>query len=141
MTDPVYRAPLRSRSDEVDHAAAVEWALVRGVVGVGEPGDDRAERRLARFCDAPVGAHVWTRHPDGRTYLGRITGPCRRDDDGSGLDLVHVRDCDWIEEPVDPALVPAAVTQTFARGGRNWQRIHPGVVEDETARAWRRLGS
>lgn len=140
MTDPVYRAPLRSRRDDVDHAAAVEWALGRGVVGVGEPDDDRAHRRLARFHDAPNGSFVWTRHPDGRTYLGRMTGPSRRDADGAEVDLVHVRDCDWVAEPVDPALVPAAVAQTFARGGRNWQRIHPGDVEAQTARLWERLG-
>ena len=141
MTDPVYRAPLRSRRDDVDHAAAVEHALRNGLVGVGGPTDERAERRLERFAAAPVGAFVWTRHPDGRTYLGRLTGPWRRDDDGADVDLVHVRDGDWAHEPVDAALVPAAVQQTFARGGRNFQQTHPGDVEAETARVWQRLSA
>jgi hypothetical protein len=141
VPDPVYRAPLRSRRDDVDHAAAVERALRLGLVGVGEPADARAERRLERFAAAPVGAYVWTRHPAGRLHLGRITGPCRRDDDGADVDLVHVRDCDWIAEPVDPALVPPAVAQTFARGGRNFQQTHPGDVEVETARVWERLSA
>jgi hypothetical protein len=54
---------------------------------------------------------------------------------------VNVRDTEWITEPVDPALVPAAVAQAFARGGRNVQQIHPGDVEAETARLWERLSS
>jgi hypothetical protein len=141
VSDPVYRAPLRSRRDDVDHAATVERALRVGVVGVGEAADERAERRLERFVAVPDGAYVWTRHPDGRTLLGRITGPWRRDDHGADVDLVHVRPCDWVAEPVDPALVPPAVAQTFARGGRSFQRTHPGDVEAETARLWRRLNA
>ena len=73
--------------------------------------------------------------------MGRISGTLRRDDDGAAVDLVNVRDCDWIDQPVDPSLVPAAVSQTFARGGRNLQQIHPGDVETETARVWRRLNA
>lgn len=136
---PVYRTPLRSRRDDVDHAASVEWALRRGVVGTGEATDERAVRRLKRFAAAPTGAFVWTRHPDGATYLGRITGELRHDDAGTDVDVVEVRACDWIREPVDSGLVPAAVTQTFARGGRNVQQIHPGDVEARTARVWRLL--
>lgn len=138
---PVYRAPLRSRRDDVDHAAAVEWALAHALVGVGEVADERGERRLERFVAAPEGAFVWTRHPDGEVYLGRITGPWRRDERGRPTDLVNVRDCDWMVEPVDAALVPAAVRQTFARGGRNFQQIHPGGVEEQTAALWDRLSS
>ena len=141
MSDPVYRTPLRSRRDDVDHAAAVERALRLGVVGMGQVTDERAQRRLDRFATAPLGAFVWTLHPDGATYLGRITGPLRRDDDGAAVDLVNVRDCDWIDQPVDASLVPAAVAQTFARGGRNLQQIHPGDVEARTALVWRRLSA
>jgi hypothetical protein len=137
----VYRAPLRSRRDDVDHTAAVDRALRLGLVGVGEAADDRAERRLNRFVTAPDGAFVWTRHPDGRIFLGRITGPWRRDVDGADVDLIDVRPCDWVAEPVDPALVPAAVAQTFARGGRNFQQIHPGDVEARTAALWERLNT
>lgn len=133
---------MRSRRDDVDHAAAVDRALRLGVVGVGEATEERAERRLERFVAAPVGAFVWTRDPrSGAVHLGRITGPWRRDEDGAAVDLVNVRDCDWVAQPVDAALVPAAVAQTFGRGGRNFQQIHPGDVEARTATTWERLSS
>lgn len=138
---PVYRAPMRSRRDDVDHGAAVDRAIRLGLVGVGEVTDERAERRLERFAEAPDGSFVWTRHPDGAVFVGRMTGRVRHDPDGTAVDLVHVRDCEWLTEPVDAALVPAAVQQTFARGGRNVQQIHPGNVEAETAALWDRLGS
>jgi hypothetical protein len=138
---PVYRAPLRSRRDDVDHAAAVDRALRLRLVGMGEATDERAERRLERLVAAPLGAFVWTRHPLGGVHVGRITGPWRRDGDGAPVDLVNVRDCDWAVEPVDAALVPAAVAQTFGRGGRNFQQIHPGDVEAQTAALWERLSS
>ncbi|MCL3818091.1 GAF domain-containing protein [Aeromicrobium wangtongii] len=132
---------MRSRRDDVDHAAAVERALRLGLVGMGEATDERAERRLDRFIAAPDGAFVWTRDGDGAAYLGRITGPWRRDEDGAAVDLVNVRDCDWVVEPVDPGLIPAAVAQTFARGGRNFQQTHPGDVEAQTQTLWLRLAS
>lgn len=128
---------MRSRRDDVPHAATLERALRIGLAGMGEATEDRAERRLQRLIDAPDGSFVWTRAPDGPTYVGRLDGPWRRDDDGADVDLVHVRPCAWVE--VDPALIPAAVTQTFSRGGRNFQQIHPGNVEAETARVWELL--
>ena len=127
---------MRSRRD---NTYAVGRALLIGVCGMGEATDERAERRLDRFVAAPEGAFVWTRDDDGSTYIGRIAGPWRRDPEGAAVDLVNVRDTDWIAEPVDPALVPAAVAQTFARGGRNFQQIHPGSVGPETAELWERL--
>jgi hypothetical protein len=141
VVSPVYRAPMRSRRDDVDPAGAVDRALTLGAVGMGEASDDRAERRLERLVAAPAGSFVWTRHPDGRTFIGRITGPWRRDDGGAELDLVNLRDCEWIAEPVDPALIPAAVAQTFARGGRNFQQIHPAGIEADTADVWQRLST
>jgi hypothetical protein len=138
---PVYRAPMRSRRDDVDHAAAVSRALRLGIVGMGVATDNRAEARLGRLAAAPEGAFVWTRHPDGAAYVGRVTGPLRRDEDGAPVDLVNVRDCEWITEPVDPSMIPAAVAQTFARGGRNFQQTHPGDVEAQTAALWARLSA
>jgi hypothetical protein len=132
---------MRSRRDDVDHGAAVERALRLGLVGMGEATEERAERRLDRFSAAPDGSFVWTQDADGATRLGRMSGPCRRDEDGSGVDLVNVRDCDWIAVPVDPLLIPAAVAQAFSRGGRNLQRTHPGDVEAETEALWERLNA
>ena len=138
---PVYRAPMRSRRDEIDAAATVERALRIGVCGMGVADDDRAESRLERFAAAPVGAFVWTRDGRGRAYVGRISGAWRYDEDGASVDLVNVRDTDWASEPVDAALIPPSVAQTFARGGRNFQQIHPGNVEAETDLLWERLSS
>ncbi len=136
----VYRAPMWSRLDEVDRAAAVTWALDEGVCGVGgrlevapsnlhdavekvaSRWDERMAARLRRFADAEDGSLVWTRDGDGFFHLGTLLGAWRhsRLSDAFVHDLTHVRDCDWSAGPVDP---PPAVVASFARGGRNFQRI------------------
>jgi hypothetical protein len=129
---------MRSRRDDVEPYLAVERALDRGLCGMGAVTDDRAERRLERFTAVPLGAFVWTRDADAFTYLGRLAGECRRDDDPAAVlaDLVHVRDCTWLPDPVPDVQLPAAVTRTFVRGGRNFQRIHDPDVEEQTAALW-----
>jgi hypothetical protein len=146
MTDTsVYRAPMRSRRDEVDPDATLERARRLGVVGFGDAGwgsgaaaDARLERRVARFADAPSGSFVWTRDGDGLYWLGRIAGPYRRDTEEAAVavDLVHVRPCEWLAEPFTEAAVPAAVVATFARGGRNFQQTHDGRVGHQTEQLW-----
>lgn len=149
---PVFRAPMRSRRDDIDPAAAVEWALAEALCGVGgvmepAPGtvedavvlarhcyDERLARRLRRFADAPRGARVWTRDGDGLFWVGELTGPWRYDSIPAAVavDLVHVRDCRWHPVPFEELRVPDAVRATFARGGRNWQQIHGAGVEAQT---------
>ncbi|MDA4110169.1 GAF domain-containing protein [Mycolicibacterium holsaticum] len=138
MTEPaVYRAPMRSRSDDFDAAAAVERALASGLVGFGEAGaDHRLQRRVDRFADVEDGAFVWTRDTDGLYWLGRIAGPYFYDGDGATVDLVHVRPCRWLARPLTEAAVPAAVVATFGRGGRNFQQTHRPGVGTQTQRAW-----
>ncbi|MFB9312204.1 GAF domain-containing protein [Nocardioides plantarum] len=137
---PVYRAPMRSRRDDVDPTLATVRALRLGVVGIGghlavAPGSlaealaatydehgERAAARLRRFAEVGAGAQVWTRDDDGLFRVGVLTGGWRYDvdDEAWAADLVHVRDCAW-SAPAD--VVPAAVLATFARGGRNFQQV------------------
>ena len=138
MVVPVYRAPMRSRRDDVDHDAAVERALSLGICGMGEPTEERARRRLKRFALVPDGAFVWTRDVDGLSYLGVLGAGLRRDDsqEAGAVDLVHVRDCTWRHDPVPAHELPPAVASTFHRGGRNFQEIHHPDVSGQTAALW-----
>ncbi len=76
-------------------------------------------------------------------HLGRLTGDCVEDHAPAAVaaDLVHVRTCDWLPDPLDPALVPQQVSYAFSRGGRNFQRIGLDGAADATAQMWRLLGS
>jgi hypothetical protein len=133
----VYRAPMRSRSDDIDAAAAIERALTLGLVGFGDAGaDERTDRRVARFADVDEGSFVWTRDGDGLYWLGRIEGPYSYDGEGAAVDLVHVRPCRWLPRPLVEPEVPAAVVATFGRGGRNFQQTHGRSVGPQTQRLW-----
>lgn len=136
----VYRAPMRSRRDDVDPQGALDRAIALGLVGFGDAeADDRLARRVARFTEIDDGAFVWTRDADGLYWLGRIAGPYRYDDDAAAVavDLVHVRPCRWLPDPVFEPDVPAAVIATFGRGGRNFQQTHSPAVGEQTATLWR----
>jgi len=155
---PVYRAPMRSRDDAVPAWVGPERALELGVCGIGgrlEPAPEslaealvtadaqsgiRLAWRIERFAKAPIGAFVWTRDIDGLTYLGRIIGPWTYDteEEAAAADLVHVRRCDWLVDPIDEGSVPADVQATFGRGGRNWQRIRAASVSAPTLAVWDR---
>lgn len=152
----MFRAPMRSRDDGIVEGAAVERALTLGVCGVGGrlervPSSitealgavdtrhgERLARRLERFASAPDGAFVWTRDVEGLLWLGRLAGPWRYDPTvaADAVDLVHVRPSVWAEVPIDASEVPAAVRATFARGGRNWQRVHDPEVSARSAALW-----
>jgi hypothetical protein len=81
---------------------------------------------------------LWTRDADGLYRLGRIDGPYRYDSSAAAaaVDLVHVRPCTWLAEPLTESKVPAAVIATFARGGRNFQRTHDEAAELQSERIW-----
>lgn len=131
----VYRAPMRSRRDDIDCGATIERAIATGVVGFGDDRPDRVDRRVARFADAADGSFVWTREAPGVYRLGRVDGPYRFDPAGAGVDLVHVRPCSW-SRPIPEHRVPAAVLATYARGGRNFQHTHGATVGAESATLW-----
>lgn len=142
----VYRAPLRSRHDDVDPALTFERAIARRVVGIGgrlsrtphtlaetlallaREHDEGVARRVERFAAVAEGSQVWSRDPDGRFRRGHVHGPLRYDVDPAAVavDLVHVRDADWDAESLDEHVAPPAVVATYARGGRNFQRISAG---------------
>lgn len=129
----VYRAPLRSRRDDVDPAATLARALRLGLCGFGS---DATERRVERFAAVEDGALVWTRDADGLFWLGRLGGPVRYDDtaEAVAVDLIHVRPCTWCARPVTESTAPPAVVATFRRGGRNFQRIHDADVGSQSDR-------
>ncbi|WNG90199.1 GAF domain-containing protein [Mycobacterium sp. ITM-2016-00317] len=133
----VYRAPMRSRRDDIDPALTFERALSLGLCGFGRFGDpERLARRVGRFADVADGSFVWTRDGDGWYWLGRIDGPYFYDPDGEDVDLVHVRPCTWLDTPFAESRCPAAVVATFGRGGRNFQEIHDDRVGDESSQLW-----
>ncbi|NMH96456.1 GAF domain-containing protein [Pseudonocardia sp. K10HN5] len=152
----VYRAPMRSRRDGVP--PGVDRALAEGLCGVGgtiDPAPDdlddaiarvaagyaeRTAARLGRFAEVPDGAFVWTRGGDGDYHLGRLAGPWRYDGSAAAraVDLVHVRDCTWTAVPGQE--VPAGTVRAFARGGRNFQRIHDNGMGAQSLAVWERWG-
>jgi hypothetical protein len=152
--EPIYRAPMRARDRDVPGA---DVGLERGLVAIGgvlehptatidEAVDatvaadgPKAGRMLQRFADLPDGTLVWTRDSGGAYHLGRIAGPWRYDGSlaAQAPGLGHTRAVDWRPEPLGEDDVPAAVAESFARGGRNLQRIHGEQAERRTAELWR----
>ncbi|MGB3676148.1 MAG: hypothetical protein WA988_17080 [Candidatus Nanopelagicales bacterium] len=151
----VYRAPMRSRRDDIDFDETIAHALQLSVCGFGgaldsapatldeaifassQQYDERTARRLERFAQVPDGSFVWTKS-DGQFFLGRIDGPWRYDDSRAAalVDLVHIRPCVWVAKPLSESVAPPAVSATFARGGRNFQQIHGADVAELTRRLW-----
>ncbi len=160
MTVAVYRAPMWSRREDVDLRATVDRARALNLCGFGgvlrPPPDhlqaaiDLAEkhydlrfaRRIARFADVEPGSLAWTRDADGLFWLGRIGGHYVYDaaDAAAAVDLVHVRECRWLAEPLLEPMVPTAVVATFRRGGRNFQQTHHSAIGAESLRIWEELG-
>ncbi|WP_445148553.1 GAF domain-containing protein [Baekduia sp. Peel2402] len=124
---------MRPRDSEV---LAADAAVGAGVVGIG----DTDERRIARLAELPEGSFLWTRSAEGTYFLGRLGPPPAHLTPAAGL--THTRPADWLDDPFTEDETPAAVLATFARGGRNLQRIRDPSVEPATAACWaaRRAG-
>lgn len=158
---PVYRAPMRARDRDAPPGAGAEHGLQHGLVGTGDALDRtpvtlddaivaateqhgaKAGRMVYSFAAVPDGAFVWTHAADGTYRLGRLAGGWRYDDSAAAgaVGIHHVRAARWLDRPFGEDETPVAVTDTFARGGRNFQRIHGGEVEAQTARLWAESGS
>ena len=136
----IYRAPMRARVLDVAAGVGAEHGIRRGVVGIGPGSGERAARMLHRFATVPDGAFVWTRDSGGGYHLGRMSGPMNEDWSPSArvVGIVHIRPAQWLQRVFAEAGVPRAVTATFARGGRNFQRIHDEEAERLTAELWGR---
>jgi len=152
----IFRAPMRARDRDLPDGAGAEHALEHGLVGIGDVLDhppatldaaiaaaaathgEKAGRMLRRFAELPEGTFVWTRASEGRFHLGRIAGPWRYDATAAAraVGLPHVRPARWRDRPFGPNEVPVAVAHTFARGGRNLQRIHDEPAERRTVELW-----
>lgn len=152
----VLRAPMRARDRDAAPGAGAEHAVARGLVGTGDAlpaipptpaaavaaaaatHGERAGRMLERFIALPDGSLAWTRLGDGSHRLGRIAGPWRYDDSPAAraVGIHHVRPAVWLGRSFDEDDVPPAVAATFARGGRNLQRIRDAHAEERTAALW-----
>jgi hypothetical protein len=139
---PIYRAPMRPRDRDTPPGAGAEFGLEHGVVGIGDVQGEKGERMLRRFSELPDGSFVWTRVSDGSYRLGQIAGARRRDDSpaASEVGIHNVRPAAWLDRPLGDDEVPTAVADTFARGGRNFQRTHDELAERETAKLWDAYG-
>jgi hypothetical protein len=147
---------MRSRNREAPPGAGAEFGIARGVVGIGERIDDRpgtvaeavlavtqahgekAGRMLHHFAGLPDGAFVWARLRDGTYRIGRIAGPWRYEDSSAAREvgIHHVRPVVWSPRRLGLRDVPVAVARTFARGGRNLQRIRDDDAERQTIELW-----
>jgi len=153
---PVYRAPMRARDRDAPPFQGARCGVSTGLVGIGDaldpaPGSldealiaagtahgDKAGRMLLRFAELPEGVFVWTQTGDDEFRLGRIAGPWRYERSGCvrTAGIHHVRPAIWVPGTISAADTPPAVLETFARGGRNLQRINDPEVEPATAALW-----
>jgi hypothetical protein len=134
----IYRAPMRARELDLPPGVGAEHGIRRGVVGIGRGSGEKAARMLHRFATVPDGVYVWTRDCGGGYHLGRMSGPMHEDrsPDARAVGIVHVRPAHWLQRVFTERDVPRAVAATFARGGRNFQRIHDEESERLTAELW-----
>lgn len=157
--EPIYRAPMRARAMNAEREAGASFGLEYGVVGTGDALEgipaslhqaieetrgrygEKAGRMLRTFAELPERTLVWTR-AHGFFRLGRISGPWRYDGSNAArqVGIHNVRPADWLERPFGDDEVPVAVSATFARGGRNFQRIHDAGAEQRTVELWTEHG-
>jgi hypothetical protein len=156
----VYRAPMRARDRDAPTGSGAAFGIEHDLVGIGDrvakppatledavaavTGEygAKAGRMLYAFAAVPDGAFVWTCVEDGTYRLGRLAGGWRYDDSrrAAEVGICHVRPARWLDRPFGEHDVPAAVADTFARGGRNFQRTHGHGVETHTAQLWSGAG-
>jgi hypothetical protein len=130
---------MRARDLDLPPGVGAEYGIRHGVVGIGPGSGEKAARMLHRFATLPDGVLVWTRDSAGGYHLGQIRGPVSEDQSGDAraVGLAYVRPAVWLPRALTLDAVPHGVTATFARGGRNFQRIHDQETERVTVTLWR----
>jgi hypothetical protein len=129
---------MRARDLDLPPGVGAEHGIRRGVVGIGGGRGERAGRLVHRFATVPDGVFVWTRDRVGAYRLGQMSGPMNEDlsPGARAVGIVHVRPARWLQRAFGEDDVPSGVAATFARGGRNFQRIHDEEAERLTAELW-----
>ena len=56
--------------------------------------------------------------------------------DARAVGIHHIRSARWLARAIAPDVVPAAVSESFARGGRNLQRINDDFAASRTLELW-----
>ena len=155
MTE-VYRAPMRARDRDLPQFDGATHGVANDLVGIGDAlavppktldeailaaadaHGDKAGRMLARFADLPDGVFVWTQTGDDEFRLGMIDGPWRYDDSKAAraVGLHHVRPATWLPGKFGTRQTPGAVVDTFARGGKNFQRTNDDEAEALSVKLW-----
>lgn len=134
----IYRAPMRARDLDIPPGVGAEHGIRHGVVGIGPGSGSKAARMLHRFATLADGVFVWTRDCGGDYHLGRMSGPMSADcsPGARAVGIVYVRPTQWLQRALEESDIPRGVAATFARGGRNFQRIHDEESERLTAELW-----
>jgi len=151
---------MRARDRDASEGAGAAHGIERGVVGIGDAlvrppatvdeaaiaaaaeHGAKAGRMVCGFAEVPDGAFVWTRVADGTYRLGRLAGGWRYDDSRQAeeVGIHHVRPTRWMDRPFGDDEVPTGVADAFARGGRNFQRVHDSAAEARTTQLWSTAG-
>ena len=149
---------MRARDRDLGQFEGSRFGVDAGLVGTGDelesvPADLdeallaattrhglKAGRMLERFADLPEGSFVWTQTGPDEYRLGRICGHWRYENSeaAKAAGIHHVRPAEWLADRFAAADIPEAVADTFARGGRNFQRTHDPQVDGQTAEIWER---
>jgi hypothetical protein len=152
---------MRARSLEAGRFEGARFGVRCGVVGIGEPlpivpatlseallltseeHGTKAGRMLLRLSELADSSLLWTQTGPEEFRLGQITGPWRFECSAPArLTGIHnVRPTDWLAHQFELPEVPAAVAESFNRGGRNLQMVRSAEGSAETSRLWTRYTS
>lgn len=140
----LFRIHIRPSGGNPDMHATFRYCLDHGLLGVGwrvpglgntrdwetyegaAPPDPRALQQPRYICQNVMpGDLVWTRDPDARYYLARVTSGWEywQDDAGRALDIdiANVFRCDFHQ--IELEAVPGTVVSSFGNRGRTIQRV------------------